>query len=232
MNPPREDQSAGQETVHAETTGGPAPPIRTQTGLPADRAKLRDRGEHRSQVPEARRGGGRRPGRCPRIGMKRGWKRRCSRAGSHRSRRHNPARITAGLRRDPRAVAQQQVRDFATAVGGIPAGQPGRLSLLALLRAVPALAFEARRGAAAGAQSGREDVRRLGGRDDSGLRPAHRPSLAGAVVRGRAGRQLLHLGRGHARSADGIVAARARARLRALSAAFRRWRFPTTPRPA
>ena len=59
MNPPREDQSAGQETVHAETTGGPTPPIRTQTGLPADRAKLLDRGEHGSQVPEARRGGGR-----------------------------------------------------------------------------------------------------------------------------------------------------------------------------
>src|SRR5947209_10733005 len=53
MNPPREDQSAGQETVHAETTGGPAPPIRTQTGLPADRAKLLDWGEHCSQVPEA-----------------------------------------------------------------------------------------------------------------------------------------------------------------------------------
>ena len=26
MNPPREDQSAGQERVHAETTGGAAPP--------------------------------------------------------------------------------------------------------------------------------------------------------------------------------------------------------------
>jgi hypothetical protein len=42
MNPLREDQSAGQETVHAEITGGCTPPIRTQTGLPADRAKLRD----------------------------------------------------------------------------------------------------------------------------------------------------------------------------------------------
>ena len=46
------------------------------------------------------------------------------------------------------------------------------------------------------------------------LRPAHRPGLAGAIVRGRARRQLLHLGRGHARSADGSVAAGARARLR------------------
>ncbi len=54
MNPPREDQSAGQETVHAESTGGSTPPIRTQTGLPADRAKLLDRGRHGSQVPEAR----------------------------------------------------------------------------------------------------------------------------------------------------------------------------------
>ena len=35
------------------------------------------------------------------------------------------------------------------------------------LRAVPAVALEARLGAAAGAQSGREDVRRLGGSDDS-----------------------------------------------------------------
>ena len=33
MSPPREDQRAGQETVHAETAGGPTPPIRTQTGL-------------------------------------------------------------------------------------------------------------------------------------------------------------------------------------------------------
>jgi hypothetical protein len=59
-----------------------------------------------------------------------------------------------------------------------------------------------------------------------------RPGLAGAVVRGRAGRQQLHLGRGHARSADGIVAARPRARLRTFSAASRRWWFPITPRPA
>ena len=36
----------------------------------------------------------------------------------------------------------------------------------------------------------------------------------------------------HARPADGIVAAHARARLRTFSAASRRWRFPTTPRPA
>src|SRR5947208_10866056 len=58
MNLPREDQSAGQETVHAEATGGPAPPIRAQTGLSADRAKLRDRSEHGSQVSKTRRSGG------------------------------------------------------------------------------------------------------------------------------------------------------------------------------
>jgi hypothetical protein len=40
------------------------------------------------------------------------------------------------------------------------------------------LALQARCGAAAGAQGGREDVRRLGGRDDSGVRSAHRRSLA------------------------------------------------------
>ena len=63
-----------------------------------------------------------------------------------------PVAHPAGLRRGPRAVAQQQVRDAATAVGGIPAGEPGRLSLLALLRAVPTLALEAGCGAAPGAQ--------------------------------------------------------------------------------
>src|SRR5260370_30392984 len=57
MNPPREDQSAGQETVQAETTGGLTPPIRTQTGLPANQATLRDRGEHGSQAFETRRRG-------------------------------------------------------------------------------------------------------------------------------------------------------------------------------
>ena len=48
--------------------GGPTPPIRTQTGLPADWAKLRDVGEHRSQVPEARRGGGRQLAAARRLG--------------------------------------------------------------------------------------------------------------------------------------------------------------------
>jgi hypothetical protein len=57
MNSSGEDQSAGQETVHAKTTGGLTPPIRTQSGLPANRAKLRDRGEHGSQVFETRRSG-------------------------------------------------------------------------------------------------------------------------------------------------------------------------------
>ena len=54
MNLPREGSSAGQESVHAEIEGGYAPPIRTTFGLPADRAQLRDRGEHRPQVSETR----------------------------------------------------------------------------------------------------------------------------------------------------------------------------------
>src|SRR5713226_3573 len=74
MNPPREDQSAGQETVHAKTTGGPTPPIRTQTGLPADRAKLLDRGQYGSQVPEAGRGGG------PHLAIARGLERSAGRS--------------------------------------------------------------------------------------------------------------------------------------------------------
>jgi hypothetical protein len=39
----------------------------------------------------------------------------------------------------------------AVALGGVPAGQPGRLSLLPFLRAVPALAPQARCSAAPGA---------------------------------------------------------------------------------
>ena len=62
-------------------------------------------------------------------------------------------------------------------------------------------------------KSGREDLRRLGGLDPSSLRPTHGPSLAGAVVRSDARGEFLYLGRGHARSADGIVAACARARV-------------------
>ena len=84
-------------------------------------------------------------------------------------RREEPGAHAARLRLDPRSNCAAQTRDPAVAVGRIPAGQPGRLSLLAFLRVVPALALEARRGAAAGAQSRREDVRGLGRRDDSGL---------------------------------------------------------------
>src|SRR6266699_6110822 len=39
------------------------------------------------------------------------------------------------------------------------------------------------------------------------LRPRHRQRVAGIVVRGRSRSQFLHLGGGHARSADGVVAA-------------------------
>ena len=48
----------------------------------------------------------------------------------------------------------------------------------------------------------------------------------GAAVRGHARRQFLHLGRSHARSADGIVAALPRPRLRTFSAASRRLTVP------
>ena len=53
MNLPREGSSAGHECVPAEIEGGYAPPIRTTFGLPAARAQLRDRGEHRPQVLNA-----------------------------------------------------------------------------------------------------------------------------------------------------------------------------------
>ena len=59
--------------------------------------------------------------------------------------------------------------DSAVAVGGIPAGQPGWLSLFAILRTLSALALETRCGAASGAQSRRESFRRLGGSNDSGV---------------------------------------------------------------
>ena len=49
---PTEDPVASQETVHAKNHGGHAPPLQTTFGLPADWAKLRDRGKHCSQIPE------------------------------------------------------------------------------------------------------------------------------------------------------------------------------------
>src|SRR5205085_3572622 len=115
--------------------------------------------------------------------------------------------LAAGLRHQSPATARAQAPDLAVVVGGIPASESGRLPLLALLLSVPALALEAGRGAAAGAQSGREDVRRLGRCDDSGVRPAHRRGVASSAVRSSAGSKLLHLGRSHARSADGSLAA-------------------------
>jgi glucose dehydrogenase len=62
-----------------------------------------------------------------------------------------------------------------------------------------------------------KDVRGLGRCDDSCLRPAHGRGVASSAIRGRAGSQFLHLGRSHARHADGVLAALPRARLRTLS---------------
>ena len=64
---------------------------------------------------------------------------------------HNPARTPPDFAAIHEQLRSQPVCDPATAVGGIPAGEPGGLSLLALPRAVPALALKARCGAAAGA---------------------------------------------------------------------------------
>src|ERR1700721_2016796 len=138
MNPPREDQSAGQETVHAEITGGPTPPIRTQAGLPADRAKLLDWGEHGSQVPEARRSGGHHLATPRGLGGSAGRRGGISTPGAY-DRGEESGTHATGLCGDSRAVARQQVCHAATAVGGIPADHSGWLSLFAVLRAIPAL---------------------------------------------------------------------------------------------
>lgn len=58
MNAPREDQSTGQESFHAEAAVGSALPMRTTLGLPAGRAKLRDRRDHSVQILAASRGRG------------------------------------------------------------------------------------------------------------------------------------------------------------------------------
>src|SRR6185503_10787651 len=141
MNPPREEQSAGQESVHAEATGGDAPPIRTTSGVPADRAKLRDRGEHGVQVPAASRGGRCAVAAAGGLGRGPAGSGAVSKTGSAGQAAEYTARA-ARLRRDARAVAATPPSDAAAAVGGIPAGESGRLSLLALLRVVSALALE------------------------------------------------------------------------------------------
>src|SRR5207237_2732529 len=79
------------------------------------------------------------------------------------------AAATAGLEVDSRATAATSPSDPAVCVGRISASPPGGISLQLVLRALSALAAALGCGAAAGTQGRGEDVRGLGGRDDSRL---------------------------------------------------------------
>ena len=91
--------------------------------------------------------------------MKHGSRQRCSRALGRRLSEKNPARTPPDF-----AVIHEQLRSSKYVTLQLlweeyRQGEPGGLSLLAVLRTVPALAFEARRGVAPGAQSRREGIR-------------------------------------------------------------------------
>lgn len=105
-----------------------------------------------------------------------------------------------GLDPDPPGPADAPGPDAATGVAGKAREQPGGLRLQPVLRSVPAMAAETRSGAAAGAPRQREDVRGLRRGHDSDSPPPDRRSSARRRVRGGAGRQQLHLRRGHARA--------------------------------
>ena len=106
----------------------------------------------------------------------------------------------AGLDADPPRAADAQGPDPAAGLAGGPREQPGRLWLQPLLRSLPAVVEEARPGAAPGASRRREDVRRLRRGHDSDSRPGERRGAPRRRVRGGAGRQQLHLRRGHDRA--------------------------------
>ena len=93
----------------------------------------------------------------------------------------NPVTRT-GLRRYPPRAADQQARDPATALGGVPREAPGRLPLQPLLRSVPAMAAQAGSRAAAGASGRREAVCRLRRRHDSHLLPPRAARRAAAAI--------------------------------------------------
>src|ERR1035441_6055915 len=76
----------------------------------------------------------------------------------------------AGLGEGPPGTADAQGSDAATGLAGRTREPPGRLRLQPILRFVPAVAEEARSGAAARTPRRREDVRRLRRGHDSDSR--------------------------------------------------------------
>ena len=80
----------------------------------------------------------------------------------------------AGLGPRPPGAPAPQGGDAAAAVAGVPGVSSGRLSVQPVLRALPGVAGDSRRGHAAGLPGGREGVRRLRGADLRGRGPEHR----------------------------------------------------------
>ena len=104
----------------------------------------------------------------------------------------------AGLRRASPAAAEASTRDPAVALGGVPAGQPGRLSLQPVLRAVPALARASKMWCCGRSTRPARSCSSIGRDRRSRSTTAQRwRGAAGASVRRRARRQFLHLCRGH-----------------------------------
>jgi hypothetical protein len=130
----------------------------------------------RSKKPRARQGGRHRMAAARRLDQRTTQRRVVSGKARNRcvvtSNRNATTAATsaAGLQLHPRATARQQERHADAAVGRVSRSQwpQERLRLLAILRTLSALAFEARCRPASGTQAWREDVRRLGGIHDSG----------------------------------------------------------------
>src|SRR5207237_7087033 len=97
----------------------------------------------------------------------------------------------------PWPAAKQQVCDVATALGRVSPEPAQGISLQSLLRVVPPMAPEARRGSTPGAPCWREDVCRLGRCHHSDLRSRNGGGPTGLAVRSCTRRQFLRLCASH-----------------------------------
>ena len=103
----------------------------------------------------------------------------------------------AGLHQSAPGVEVQSQRDAAVAVGGIQGGPTRRRQLQLVLRSVSGLGAPSGCGVAAGSPGRRENVRRSRRRHHRHHRSRNRRSPGRLHLRGGAGRQQLHLRRGH-----------------------------------
>ena len=105
---------------------------------------------------------------------------------------------------------------LAVALGRVSRNATGRLRLQPFLRVVPEVAPRSKRGDAPGTSSRRKDVRRLGRSHGAHLRSPDQRHHAGFSVRGRAGRQHLHLRASHLEPGSAELGRLPHCRLRVL----------------